>query len=112
MTPDRVCHPARRAGVCELAYRCATMSDVVRVLVVDDHAQVLSGFALMLEAAGDVTVVAQASDGQQAHDALAAVGADVVLIDLHMPGMDRNEATLHHVTAGAAGNIILTTVDT
>lgn len=62
----------------------------LRVLVVDDEALARGRLAALL---GDcqnpaATVVAQASHGAQALDLLRAVAVDVVLLDIHMPGMD------------------------
>jgi len=66
--------------------------DVVRVLVVDDHA--LFAEALMLTLAIDerIEIVGSASSGGEAVALAEALRPDVVLMDVHMPGMDGIEA--------------------
>lgn len=61
---------------------------MIRVLVVDDEALVRSGLRLILEAAGDIVVVGEARDGAEAVAAVERLRADVVLMDVRMPGMD------------------------
>ena len=70
----------------------------VRVLIVDDHPVVRRGLRSYLEMVDDMEVVGEASDGQEALEAIAALvmsgrPADVVLMDLLMPGMDGVAAT-------------------
>ncbi|MEU6341898.1 response regulator transcription factor [Streptomyces sp. NPDC046977] len=61
---------------------------MIRVLVVDDEALVRSGLRMILEAAGDISVVAEARDGAEAVHAARQCRPDVVLLDVRMPGMD------------------------
>jgi DNA-binding NarL/FixJ family response regulator len=65
----------------------------IRVLIVDDHA--LFAEALMLTLAIDrrIEVVGHASNGFEAVSLARALEPEVVLMDLHMPGMDGIEAT-------------------
>lgn len=72
------------------------MSDAVkiRVMIVDDHALVRSGLEAFLLVHPDLTLVAQARNGQQALDLCAEARPDVVLMDLLMPGMNGVETTL------------------
>ena len=70
----------------------------VRVFVVDDHTVVRRGLRAYLESVGDMEVVGEAADGQEALEGIAALVAgggppDVVLMDLLMPGMDGVTAT-------------------
>ncbi len=86
----------------------------VRVLVVDDQALVRRGFGMILGSEPDIEVVGEASDGRAALDAAAALGPDVVLMDVRMPEMDGIEATARlSATAGVDGPkvLILTTFD-
>lgn len=64
------------------------MSDPVKVVVVDDHAMFRRGVIAELEAAGigEVEVLAQAADVDEAVAAVAAHRPDVVLLDVHLPG--------------------------
>jgi DNA-binding NarL/FixJ family response regulator len=66
---------------------------VIRVLLADDQALIRAGFRVLLEAAGDLEVVGEAVDGRQAVDLARRGRADVVLMDIRMPGMDGLEAT-------------------
>ncbi len=65
----------------------------VRVLLADDQALIRSGFRALLSTAPDLEVVGEASDGAQAVELVLATRADVVVMDIRMPGVDGIEAT-------------------
>ena len=58
----------------------------IRVMVVDDHAVVREGYRRLLERQPDIEVVAEAHDGTSAYLRYRAVGPDVVIMDISMPG--------------------------
>ena len=64
----------------------------INVMLVDDHAVVRMGFKLLLEAALDVKVVAEAENGEQAIKLYDEHHPDVVVMDITMPGMGGLEA--------------------
>jgi DNA-binding NarL/FixJ family response regulator len=66
---------------------------VIRVLLADDQALIRAGFRVLIDAADDLEVVGEATDGRQAVDRARRERADVVLMDIRMPGMDGLEAT-------------------
>jgi DNA-binding NarL/FixJ family response regulator len=65
----------------------------VRVLIVDDMPQVLHDLHQFLELTGDMEVIGEAANGQDAIHLAAELSPDVVVMDLEMPGMDGFEAT-------------------
>jgi DNA-binding NarL/FixJ family response regulator len=65
----------------------------IRVALADDQALVRSGFAALLEAEDDLTVVGEAADGAEAVRLAARAEPDVLLMDIRMPGLDGIEAT-------------------
>jgi len=60
---------------------------MIRVMLVDDHAVVRTGFRLLLETAADVRVVAEADCGEGACANFDEAAPDVVVLDLSMPGI-------------------------
>jgi DNA-binding NarL/FixJ family response regulator len=60
----------------------------VRVVLADDHTLVRAGVRKILEAHPEFHVVAEAQDGASALEALRAADADVLVLDLSMPGAD------------------------
>ena len=69
------------------------MNDPVRLMLVDDQELVRAGFAMVLDSCDDLSVVAQAGDGEEALAMLETTGVDVVLMDVRMPQLDGIEAT-------------------
>jgi len=65
----------------------------IRVMIVDDHLMVRDGLKLFLSVHEDLSVVAEAADGEQALAICAQAQPDVILMDLVMPGMDGPTAT-------------------
>jgi two-component system, NarL family, invasion response regulator UvrY len=65
---------------------------MIRVLLVDDHAVVRTGFRLLLQSQPDINVVAEAQSGEAACQMYAELTPDVVVMDLGMPGMGGLEA--------------------
>jgi DNA-binding NarL/FixJ family response regulator len=83
-----------------------------RLVVVDDDALVRSGLRLMLDGADGIEVVGEASDGGAVAGVLDAHPADVVLMDLRMPGVDGIEATRRvRARPAAPAVVVLTTFD-
>ena len=60
----------------------------IRVLLADDHALVRAGFRALLHSLGDVEIVAEAGDGDDALRLIEAHQPDVVLLDIAMPGLN------------------------
>jgi DNA-binding NarL/FixJ family response regulator len=88
------------------------MSEPIRVVLVDDQQMVRAGFRMVIDSQADLTVVGEAGDGASAVQLLARTAADVVLMDVRMPGTDGIEAT-RQVTAlpEAPRVVVLTTFD-
>jgi DNA-binding NarL/FixJ family response regulator len=85
---------------------------VIKVLVADDQRLVRAGLRSLLQAEPDLSVVAEAADGQQAVRHTAAYSPDVVLMDVRMPGLDGIAATRQMRDLGHPARVlILTTYD-
>jgi DNA-binding NarL/FixJ family response regulator len=69
------------------------MADRIRVLLADDHAVVRRGIRQFLDEAGDIEVVAEASDGEEATRLVVDYDPDVAVLDIRMPQMTGVEAT-------------------
>ena len=84
----------------------------ISVLLADDQPLLRRGFRMILEAEGDLTVVAEAGDGEQAVQEARRHAPDVVLMDIRMPGTDGIEATRRITTADDRVRVlVLTTFD-
>lgn len=64
------------------------MENVLKVLVADDHPLILQGLRRTLEACDDIDVVGEARSGTEVLPLVERRRPDVVVLDLHMPGMD------------------------
>jgi two-component system invasion response regulator UvrY len=64
----------------------------IKVMLVDDHAVVRMGFRLLLEGSSDIAVVAEAESGEEACRRFLEVKADVIVMDISMPGIGGLEA--------------------
>ncbi|MGY1774140.1 response regulator [Blastococcus sp. SYSU D00813] len=84
----------------------------IRVVLVDDQQMVRAGFRMVIDSQPDLTVVGEAGTGDEAVRLLARTPADVVLMDVRMPGTDGIEAT-RQVTArpDPPRVVVLTTFD-
>jgi DNA-binding NarL/FixJ family response regulator len=65
----------------------------IEVLLADDQAMVRAGFRMILESEGDISVVGEAENGEQAAASARRLRPDVILMDIQMPGGDGLEAT-------------------
>lgn len=86
----------------------------IRVLIADDQELVRTGFRMILTAAGDIEVVGEATNGQDAVAEARASSPDVILMDVRMPVLDGISATREIIRrngADAPRIVILTTFD-
>ncbi|MEG4801458.1 response regulator transcription factor [Microcoleus sp. ARI1-B5] len=87
-------------------------SNIIRVLIADDHYIVRQGLVALLEHESDVKVVAQASNGEEAVTMFREHQPDVALMDLRMPQMDGVAAIAAICGAFSTARIVvLTTYD-
>jgi two-component system response regulator DesR len=83
--------------------------DVVRVLVVDDHALFAEALMLTLGIDDRIEVVGSASSGVEAVSLAEALRPDVVLMDVHMPSMDGIEATRRVRNVSPGSRVVMVT---
>jgi DNA-binding NarL/FixJ family response regulator len=87
---------------------------MIRVLLADDQALIRAGFRMLLDSVADIEVVGEACDGGEAVALAGSTGADVVLMDIRMPGVDGLEATRRIAASDDLAGVrvlILTTFD-
>ncbi|MFJ3308330.1 response regulator [Streptomyces sp. NPDC086549] len=66
-----------------------------RVLICDDQELIRMGLRMVIDSQPDLNVVGEAADGHAAIRGVAALGPDLVLMDVRMPGLDGLAATEH-----------------
>ena len=71
-----------------------TIPEKIRILIVDDHAVVRKGLAMVLRLEPDIEVVGEAENGRVGLEAAQSLNPDIVLVDLVMPEMDGQEMAL------------------
>ena len=76
------------------------MSEPIGVLIADDHPLFRDGLAGLLRAAQDTELAGAATTGTEAVEMARQTQPDVVLMDLHMPGLNGIEAT-RRIVAGS-----------
>jgi len=85
---------------------------VIRTLLADDQQLVRAGLRMLCDTTDDIEVVGEAAGGAEAIRLVERLAPDVVLMDLHMPGMDGTTATARIVAAHPAARVlVLTTFD-
>jgi len=79
----------------------------VRVVVGDDHPLFREGAVRALVASGQIQVVGEASDGEQALELINALRPDVALLDLRMPGLDGAQVAAALLRQGLPTRVLL-----
>jgi DNA-binding NarL/FixJ family response regulator len=89
------------------------VSQIIRLLIADDHPVVRDGLRGIFEASGEFEVAGEAANGREAVDRAAALRPDVVLMDLRMPVLDGVSAIRLLAEKGIGARVlVLTTFDT
>jgi two-component system, NarL family, invasion response regulator UvrY len=83
---------------------------MIRIVLVDDHELVRTGFRLILEQQADIEVVGEASDGEQGLALLRTLKPDIALVDVHMPGVSGIEVTERVRTLKLKTRVVIVTM--
>lgn len=82
----------------------------IRVFLVDDHVLVRTGMRLMLEAQADIVLIGEAGSGEEALPLIRRLQPDVVLCDLHLPGISGLEVTSRVARGGYGSRVVVVSV--
>lgn len=82
----------------------------IRVFLLDDHALVRTGMRLMLSAETDIEVIGEADSGETALPMIRRLNPDVVLCDLHLPGISGLEVTERIVRGDYGCKVVIVSV--
>lgn len=81
----------------------------IKVLLVDDHAVVRMGLKYALSLFKDIELAGELSDGERAAELMKSSGADVVLLDIRMPGKDGLAALGEMLAADPSAKVVMLT---
>src|SRR5688500_4699591 len=87
-------------------YHSAMPTDLIRVLLADDHAVVRAGLKAVLGGARDIEVVGEAKTGREAVALAEQLKPDVIVMDLTMPDLDGTSATKEIVQKGLPTKVL------
>jgi len=82
----------------------------IRVFLIDDHALVRTGLKMILAGETDIEVVGDADTGEEALPQIRRLKPDVVLCDLHLPGLSGLEITERITRSGMATRVVIVSV--
>lgn len=82
----------------------------IRVLLVDDHALFRSGIKSLLQRHPEFEIVGEAGDGMEGVKRAAQLRPDVVLLDLHMPGLSGRDAAAMMAEEAPESHVLMLTV--
>ncbi len=82
----------------------------IRVFLIDDHALVRTGLRMILAAEHGIEVIGEAEDGEDALRQLRQLRADVILCDLHLPGISGLEVTERILAEELCGRVLIVSV--
>ncbi|WP_332673869.1 response regulator transcription factor [Aromatoleum sp.] len=86
------------------------MPEPIRVLLVDDHALFRSGIKSLLQRHAEFEIVGEAGDGMEGVKRAGQLEPDVVLLDLHMPGLSGRDAAAMMAEESPASRVLMLTV--
>ena len=79
---------------------------MIRVYIIDDHALVRAGYRMILQKESDIDVVGESGTGEEALPAIRRLRPDVVICDLHLPGISGLDVT-ERIVRGDFGSRVL-----
>ena len=82
----------------------------IRVFMIDDHALVRAGMRMILSEQVDIEVVGEAESGEEALPLIRRLHPDVVLCDLHLPGVSGLEVTDRILAGGHGTQVVIVSV--
>lgn len=85
---------------------------MIRVFLLDDHALVRTGYRLILEPHVDIEVVGEAGSGEEALPLIRKLRPDVLICDLHMPGVSGLDITERLVKGQVGAKVVVVSVQT
>ena len=84
---------------------------MIRVVIADDHPEVLLVLRLLLRLSPEIDLVGEAVDGQEAVDAVKLLQPDVLVMDVRMPVLDGLKAARQIVDLGVGTRVLLVSLD-
>lgn len=83
---------------------------VITVMIADDHVLMREGLKQLLELEDDITVIAQAGDGEEAIEKATECSPNVILLDINMPKMNGIEVLRRFKDLGVDSKVIMLTI--